>query len=389
MNIQVIIPSFYPAVGYGGPIYSTLYVYNELSNYIDINISVSTTNANVNTKLDVVPNTWISFNENFRVKYYNETFINKFSYSLAANIWKDIKRADIIHIQSIFSISTPISLLFSLLFRKKTIISPRGSLGSWCLKNGSKLKKIWLSLLIKPLISNSIFHATSVQEEQEIHDCFHNANIEIIPNGINFSEYQVYNKLSKIEFLSKFANKHFNEVDKIIISMGRLHKKKGFDILINSFTYLLDTYPHAKLLIAGSDEGEKENLLKIINEKNISNSAFIVGNILGNDKVDFFANADVFALPSHNENFGNVFVESLASGTPIIASKNTPWASIQHYDCGIWTENSIENTYLALLELLHKDRSTMRHNSKILASSYDWKNIAKKFKLLYQSQLRQ
>ncbi|WP_350913719.1 glycosyltransferase [Providencia huaxiensis] len=388
MNIQVIIPSFYPAVAYGGPIYSTLYVYNELSSYSDINISVSTTNANINKKLDVLPNTWISFNKNFRVKYYNETVINKFSCSLAVNIWKDIKIADIIHIQSIFSISTPISLFLTVIFKKKVIISPRGSLGNWCLQNGSRFKKTWLNFLIKPFISNSIFHATSTQEEKEILACFDKANVEIIPNGINFSDYQTYNKLNKIEFLSKFTDKNFNKVDKIIISMGRLHKKKGFDILINSFYYILDTYPHAKLLIAGSDEGEEENLLNIIKEKKLADSVFIVGNILGSEKIDFFANADVFALPSHNENFGNVFLESLASGTPILASKNTPWMSIELHDCGIWTENSIENTYLALLELLCKDRAIMRHNSKALASSYDWKNIAKQFKSLYQNQLR-
>nr|AXL96537.1 putative glycosyltransferase [Providencia alcalifaciens] len=387
MKILIVIPSFYPAVIYGGPIYSTLYICREMTTNHNVSISVSTTNANMNDRLDVKKNTWVYFNKLFKVKYYNETIINKFSYSLAVNIWKDIKEADVIHIQSIFSISTPISLFFCWLFKKKIILSPRGSLGIWCLENGSKLKKIWLRRLIKPFLPSITFHATSAQEKQEVLSCFEDASIEVIPNGINFSEYQKYNTLNATDYLFKFTKKKL-PVDKIIISMGRLHKKKGFDILINAFKKILDTYPNAKLIIAGSDEGEKHSLLNLINSNELNDAAFIIDEISGDEKIDFFSNADVFSLPSHNENFGNVYLESLASGTPIIASKNTPWESVELNNCGRWVENSVDNVELALLELLQENRNDMRENAKKLASNYNWENIAKKFKLLYKSQYR-
>nr|QKQ37162.1 glycosyltransferase [Escherichia coli] len=63
--------------------------------------------------------------------------------------------------------------------------------------------------------------------------------------------------------------------------------------------------------------------------------------------------ADVFALPSHNENFGNVYLESLAAGTPILASKHTPWSIVEQFGCGQWVNNdevSVTNALKLLFE---------------------------------------
>lgn len=166
--------------------------------------------------------------------------------------------------------------------------------------------------------------------------------------------------------------------------MGRLQKKKGFDILIDSFDETLKIFPNSVLLIAGSDEGEEENLKKQIENLNLEKNIFLVGAISGQDKIDFLANADLFCLPSHNENFGNVYVESLATGTPIVASKMTPWSEVEEYNCGKWVENSIKETSKAINEILMQDKDILEINSKNLASKYDWKNIAYRFKELYE-----
>ncbi|WP_279143959.1 glycosyltransferase [Photobacterium phosphoreum] len=382
MKIQVVIPSFYPAVIYGGPIFSTLYVYRELSKLDDIDIFVSTTNTNMYSKLDVKCNEWVSFNDKFNVKYYNETIIDKLSLGLIFNTWKDIRVVDVLHVQSIFNTPTPISLLYGVILRKKIILSPRGSLGSWCLENGNRFKKLWLNLLIKPFVKKITFHATAEQEKREILNIFSNAIVEVIPNGITYSEYQKGMSISKNDILEKFTG-IIDEVDKIIISVGRLQKKKGFDILISSFQLVLQEFPNAKLLIAGEDEGEKSNLLKLISKLKLSDSVFLIGAISGQDKIDFYTNADLFVLPSHNENFGNVYVESLAAGTPIVASKNTPWSIVEEYNCGRWVDNTIEENYKAIIEILNKDSGGMQANSKRLAMTYDWSNIAVKFHELY------
>ena len=385
MKINLIIPSFYPATIYGGPIFSSLHASEEISK-LDINVYVSTTNANMKKKLDVKTNIWINFKNNLYVKYYNTSFIHTISIPMFINIFTDIRKSDLVHIQSVFNISTIFALIYSKVLNKPNILSVRGQFGEWCLNNGSKIKSSFLKYLIKPFTKETIWHATAQQEKDEILSIFPNANVEIIPNGIEYEKFQNSNILSKQEYLKKFTNEDF-EPNKIIVSMGRLQKKKGFDILIDSFFETLKSFPNSILLIAGGDEGEEKNLKNQIRNLNLEKNVFLVGAISGQDKIDFLANADLFCLPSHNENFGNVYVESLATGTPIVASKMTPWSEVEKYNCGKWIENNVEKTSEAIYEILNKDRETMRVNSKKLAQTYDWKNIALKFKKLFDKLL--
>ncbi|MFZ2449495.1 MAG: glycosyltransferase [Methylovulum miyakonense] len=386
MKLSLIISSFYPATIYGGPIFSSLYTCQALAKLENVEVRVSTTNTNMTSRLDVSTNEWITFADNFYVKYYNETKIDKFSLPLCLNIWKDIKTADVIHLQGVFNTQTPVALLFSTFYKKPVLFSPRGALGEWCLKNGSGFKQKWLNWFIKPFAKKMIWHATSEQEKSEIISLFPDSKIEIIPNGIDYDLFQKSNILTTNQFITQFAQNNV-DTDKIIISMGRLQKKKGFDILITAFAQVLENYPAAKLLIAGQDEGEKRNLEQQIATLGLNDKVFLIGSITEQDKIDFLANADLFVLPSHNENFGNVYVESLAAGTPIVASKHTPWSEVMDADCGQWVNNNAEETASAIIFMLQKDREQMRSNSKKLAQKYDWKNIAIQFKNTFEEML--
>jgi glycosyltransferase involved in cell wall biosynthesis len=383
MKINLIIPSFYPATVYGGPIFSTLHTSQELAKLKDCEIYVSTTNANMETKLDVETNSWKKFEDNLFVKYYNTTVKHTISLPMFFLMWQDIKQADVIHLQSVYNFSAPFALLYAKIFKKPVLLSPRGQFGGWCLENGSRFKQLWLDLLIKPFKKIITWHATAEQEKNEILTICPNTIVEVVSNGIEYDLFQKSSVLSKQTFMKKYTDKEI-ETDNISVSMGRLQKKKGFDILINSFVKVLERYPKATLFIAGQNEGEENNLKQQVNELKLADKVFLVGAINGQDKIDFLANADLFVLPSHNENFGNVYVESLAAGTPIVASKNTPWSEVEEADCGKWVNNSVKETTQAILEMLEKDREKMRVNAKALAKKYDWKNIAVQFKEVFE-----
>jgi glycosyltransferase involved in cell wall biosynthesis len=384
MRVLVVIPSFYPAIIYGGPIFSTLNNCKELARLEDMNVYVSSTNADMNSRLNVEVNRYIELETRFKVKYYNETIIGKFSLDFFLNILKDIKKSDVIHIQSLFSTTTITSLFYARIFQKPILLSPRGQLGGWSIKSGSSFKQLWLRLFIKPFSKYVVWHATAAHEKKDIFKIFPQAKVQVISNGIEYGMFQKFTALTRQEFLRKYVDIEV-DVDKIIISLGRLQKVKGFDILIASFDKILSKHPNSKLLIAGQDEGEEGNLKKQIAKLNLLNKVFLVGSISGKDKIDFLANADLFALPSHNENFGNVYLESLAAGTPIIASKNTPWKNIVTANCGKWVENTVEETSKAMLEILEKDRILMRKNSIKLAGNYNWPIVAMQFKKLFIS----
>ena len=382
MKINLIIPSFYPATIYGGPIFSTLNTCKELVKIDDVEVYVSTTNANMTTRLDVETNRFIELEKNLFVKYYHETIINKLSSSLLFNIWRDIKKCDVVHSQVIYRPMTPIVFIYSIIMKKPVLYSPRGALGAWLLNNRSIIKKIWLKIFLSPFSKSIFWHATAQQEKDEILTLFPNAKVHIIPNGINLDDYRTINKLSKREYIKKYTDKNI-DAEYILISMGRLHAKKGFDILIDSFSQLNHKFSNSILLIAGEDETEKENLEKQIKNLKLENRVFLIGSVSGQDKIDFLANADLFVLPSHNENFGNVYAESLASGTAVIATENTPWEEVEKYNCGKWVKNSIDEIKNTIEDILEKEYIVMGQNGKEYISKFEWKNIAKDFLDLY------
>ena len=379
MKVCLVTPAFFPAMVYGGPIVSMYNTTTELAK-LGVEINVSTSSANGKVHLNVDTNTYKKLKNNLFVKYYKDTVIGRFSWSFTKNIKRDIKYNDIVHIQDIFSLYIPVSLYYANKYNKPIIISTRGSFCAWCLSTKkSFLKKIWLKLFINPFVKNAAWHATSIEEKRDILKVYPVAKVCIIPNGINLSDYGKHEKLNKKDFVYKFTNIKKESIDKIIISMGRIHQKKGFDILITSFEKMLADHPNSILLIAGKDDGELNELLKLISKLNLQEHVFFIGQVYGQDKINFYANADLFILTSHDENFGNVYLESLASGTPIIATKNTPWNIVEDYKCGKCVENFPESIYKAINSLFLRDKKVLNYNAIELSKKFTWKRIAHSF----------
>jgi len=373
MKILFVTPCIYPATYYGGPIYSTYELAKALGKN-DIKVYVVTTNANGDKRLKIKTNTFLEVDKNLFIKYYGLTSKNGFSPFMFLSLWKDFLNADLIYLVSIFSPPTPLTLFLNIFFRKKIIISPRGQLGEWCLAQGNSLKKLWLKFIISPFVKNLIWHATSSQEEEMIKKVYAEANIWVLPNGIEIDKFKDIEHKKDRLFYKKYSDK-VNENFKIIISMGRLQKVKGFDILINAMS--IAQREDAVLFIAGEDFGERKNLENLIDKLGLRENVFFIGRIEGLEKVEFLRNADLFALASHHENFGLVYAEALAAGVPIIASRNSPWSEVEKYKIGKWVENNAASFANAIEKMINlNDPSINERCREFVASNYSWKKIA-------------
>lgn len=169
MKLGLIIHTFYPAFIAGGPIYSTLNTSKELSK-LGVVVNVSTSDLNCTEKLNIVPNVKHQVFDNIFVTYYSETRLGRFSFSCkqAVGLWKDVSEVDMVHVQGVFNLIIVLGLYYAVIQKKKVVLSPRGSLGTWVLKKRNFFKKIWLKLLIKNVASKINWHATSNQEKDEI-----------------------------------------------------------------------------------------------------------------------------------------------------------------------------------------------------------------------------
>ena len=258
----MITPSFYPALHYGGPIYSTYDLAKTLKRE-NVDIKVVTTNANGNEKLKIKTGVFHTLEDNLPVKYYPSLDSRGTSLSMHFNLRKDFKQSEIIYLISIFSPTTPLTIMLCKFFKKPLIISPQGQLGKWCLAQGNRFKKLWLKTFIKPNTQSIFWQLTSAEEEKDLLAIYPVGKTFVIPNGVG---PELFTK-SEVKKDKSFFNKYSGndcKTKNIIISMGRIQKVKGFDILIESFDILVRQKPYCLLFIAGEDFGEKNTLQKLI-----------------------------------------------------------------------------------------------------------------------------
>jgi glycosyltransferase involved in cell wall biosynthesis len=171
--------------------------------------------------------------------------------------------------------------------------------------------------------------------------------IEIIYNPIPGDEIRLESKEQIGEDESFFTNK-----EPVVISVGRLIKAKDYPNLFKAFKIVL-LEKRANLVIVG-DGPEKENLKKYISSLGLDNNIHLLG--FKKNPYKYIANSSVFVLSSFREGFGNVIVEAMACGTPVVSTdcKSGPNEIIKNGENGLLVpvrdENSLASAILSLLE---------------------------------------
>ena len=257
----------------------------------------------------------------------------------------------------------------------KTIVwSPRGELYPNNLKYSGLVKKIFLTLAM-PLLKNKniVYHSTCDRETQTIKAFIgKQANIIQIPNFL---------KLPKV--IKRETDSNY------FLYVGRLHPDKGLNNIIKSLSISKHfNKSNYQFNIVGDNSNNYAKELEQLSKKLfIDHKINFLGHIKGIEKQKLFANAKFSFLNSFGENFGNVVVESLAQGTPVVASIGTPWKILTEHKAGFWIENdpiNVANAIDSILEMNDTIYNTYRTNAYFLAKDqFDIdKNIVKWIKAL-------
>ena len=160
--------------------------------------------------------------------------------------------------------------------------------------------------------------------------------------------------------------------------MGRLHKIKCFDVLIDSFKLYQDENKYAKLLIAGADDGVRNELENQIKELKLEDSVFLIGLVNFYQKKELLSNCSFFSLASEFESFGIVVSEALACGAPVVVSDKTSWKNIERNNCGIFVKNKKED-FCTAFHQIKKRNFTSEDCKKYVKNNFDWGIITEKF----------
>ena len=153
---------------------------------------------------------------------------------------------------------------------------------------------------------------------------------------------------SKEAFLSTFP--HLRD-KRVLLFLGRIHAKKGCDLLIEAFAKVCRDRPEIHLVMAGPDQTQwRPTLEQMAQQLGVSDRVCWAGMLTGPLKWGAFRTADAFCLPSHQENFGIAVVEAMACGCPVLVSdKVNIWREIETAQAGLVATDTLAGT-IDLLE---------------------------------------
>ena len=205
-----------------------------------------------------------------------------------------------------------------------------------------------------------------------------NSKIHVIPNGIDFEDFQNIRPHKSIE------RSH-------ILFIGNLVKVKGINSLIKAIPNIKKAIPNIRVLIGGTGPQEKE-LEKRVKKLNIEENVNFLGFVSGNEKYSYYKSADLCVVPSVYETFGIVCLEAMACGKPVVASNvgGIPFV-VKDGETGLLFEcgnaKDLAEKILILLEN-KKLREKMGKAGRERAEEFTWDKIAEQTVEVYKEILQ-
>lgn len=234
---------------------------------------------------------------------------------LRAILSEEIARSDVVHIHALWEEAQYQAACLSRAHRRPFIVRPCGLLDPWSMAQHRLKKRMYLELrLRRHLNAAAAIHFTTPLEEERARSVGLLAPPIVEANGIDLHAFE------KAPPPGSFRKRLGLDSDvPLVLYLGRLHPKKGLDLLIPAFA---DAGPGgAMLVIAGSGEvGYEQALRRSVASSAIGERVLFTGFLEGRERIAAFADATLFVLPSYSENFANTVVESLAAGTPVVVS---------------------------------------------------------------------
>lgn len=332
MKICHIVPSYYPAVKYGGPIWAIHHMCKSLVK-LGHEVTVLTTNVNMHENLDVPLDRSVDI-DGVKVFYFPVTFLRRwfFSWGLRKKMQAIIPEMDFVHLHSLFLWPTFQASRISKKSGVPYCISPHGALVPELLASRSRfIKKIAFQLFEKKNLSDASFiHATATLEMGNISATKTTiTKIEIVELGVDtsVSEDENNNNELNLEIPTPY-----------LLFLGRISWKKQIDRIIAALPYVRKDI---HLVIAGyDDENLTTSLNKIVDDLGLSGRVHFCGPVKGTRKRELLSNAMALVLPSLHENFGLVILEAWANARPVILSANIGLTeSMLKADAGVLVPN--------------------------------------------------
>ncbi|MDX2017222.1 MAG: glycosyltransferase [Planctomycetota bacterium] len=198
------------------------------------------------------------------------------------------------------------------------VVSLRGMLDDWCMHQGRAKKRLYLAVSGRRMLEEAGWvHCTAVGELEQSKKWFPKGRGAVIPNLLDLGPFR---EMPGTDLAMEKLGLDPNGPP-IILFLSRLHEKKGPGVLLRAAAILKAAGKNFRLLLAGAGDAPYVKALNDLTASlGLSDCVRFLGLVSGATKLSLYRAAHVMALPTSQENFGFVFYEALASGTPIVTT---------------------------------------------------------------------
>jgi glycosyltransferase involved in cell wall biosynthesis len=309
-----------------------------------------------------------------------------FSPGLYASLGSAVAEYDLVHIHSLFLFPQFAAYRQAWARRVPYVVSPRGALDPYLRGRGRAAKAVAGALWQDAFLSRAAaIHVTSEEERALSADVAPHVPRFVVPNGIRCYGY------AELPDPAAFRRRFLPDGGPLVVFLGRLSHKKGLDILIRAMAGVRRDVPGCTLAVVGPDDEALTPALRAEAAAcGVADRVVFTGMLSGEAKLEALAAADVWALPSRGENFGNAVVEAMAAARPVVISPAVNIApEIAFAGAGIVADGSPDAFAAAIVRLLLDDeqRSRLGVRAHSFAARYDWAIVAPRLAAMYRSVL--
>ena len=380
MKILHVVASYLPAVRYGGTIVSVHGLCRALAQR-GHDVHVFTTSVNGDRDSDVPHETPVTI-DGVKVWYFRSPRFRRLYWApgLRRMLRRQVGEFDVVHTHAIYLWPLWTAARLARQAGVPYVVSPRGMLEKQLIEQKSA---VWKAGLIGFIEKRTLEHAAAVhmtsgrEAEQAAAFGFQLPTVRVIPNGVSI-EPPSGPRVS--EGISDIAGEPF------VLFLGRVNWKKGLDRLISALPHV----PGVRLVIAGNDEEEYTLVLDdLARQSGVGDRVIFTGPVHGKDKAALLSSARLLVLPSYSENFGNVVVEAMAAGCPVVVTPEVGIAeSVAQIGAGLVVDGTPAALGSAIAGLVtdHRRREEMGSRGRVAAmTQFSWPAVAVQMEQLYQS----
>jgi glycosyltransferase involved in cell wall biosynthesis len=293
---------------------------------------------------------------------------------------KYVPDADFITLHSLYSFPVLAGYLLARRHHKPYGLWPHGVLAPFQRKVHWRRKWLYDRVIAWRILKEAkVLFFSALGERKEIQSLNLTTPAVIIPHGIDTQKY------IELPRRGHFRNRYLGgHVGPLVLYLGRLNAKKGLDLLVEAMAKVFEKMPNVRLAIAGGADPPRfmDQVNTQLKKLGIADRAILTGRLSDQEKMEAFADSDVFVMASHAENFSFAMFEAMASRIPVVISNTLNFAQeVKRNSAGIIVDRdpiSFANAILDLLQETEVGRHQIGENGRNLAYDFSWEACGEK-----------